>query len=136
MELTRRQPRSARSARPGRLARLLERLRAGTAHRIVKPGQVFSRIHVADIAEVLQAALARPDAGPIYNVADDEPSSSTPIAPPTTRAICAMQPSGAVSRSSAEHHPTGSARAARWRSAVVLPDPAGATISVRRNRQS
>ena len=49
-------------------------LRAGTARRIVKPGQVFNRIHVDDIAGVLMASLERPRAGAIYNVADDEPA--------------------------------------------------------------
>ena len=34
-----------------------------TARRIVKPGQVFSRIHVEDIARVLEASIARPQAG-------------------------------------------------------------------------
>lgn len=45
----------------------------GTAKRIVKPGQVFSRIHVDDIAGVLEASIARPDPGRAYNVCDDEP---------------------------------------------------------------
>jgi nucleoside-diphosphate-sugar epimerase len=49
-------------------------LRDGTARRIVKPGQVFSRIHVADIATVLEASIARPNPGAIYNVCDDEPA--------------------------------------------------------------
>jgi nucleoside-diphosphate-sugar epimerase len=44
-----------------------------TAHRIIKPGQVFNRIHVADIAATLRAAIAQP-AARLYNVADDEPS--------------------------------------------------------------
>ena len=57
---------------PGRSA--LDKLRAGTARRIVKPGQVFNRIHVEDIASVLEASIARPRAGAIYNVADDEPA--------------------------------------------------------------
>ena len=52
---------------PGRSA--LDKLRAGTARRIVKPGQVFNRIHVEDIASVLEASIARPRAGAIYNVA-------------------------------------------------------------------
>jgi nucleoside-diphosphate-sugar epimerase len=52
----------------------LEKLKAGTARRIVKPGQVFNRIHVEDIASVLEASIARPRAGAIYNVADDEPA--------------------------------------------------------------
>ena len=51
-----------------------EKLRRGTARRIVKPGQVFSRIHAEDIAQVLTASIARPDPGAIYNVCDDEPA--------------------------------------------------------------
>jgi nucleoside-diphosphate-sugar epimerase len=47
----------------------------GTARRIIKPGQVFSRIHVEDIAGVLQASIARPHPGRAYNVCDDEPCS-------------------------------------------------------------
>jgi len=47
-------------------------LRAGKARRIVKPGHVFSRIHVEDIASVLEASIARPNAGAAYNVCDDE----------------------------------------------------------------
>lgn len=46
----------------------------GTARRIVKPGQVFSRIHVEDIAAVLAASMAQPNPGSAYNVCDDEPS--------------------------------------------------------------
>lgn len=57
---------------PGRNA--LASLRAGTAQRIDKPGQVFSRIHVADIAAVLEASMARPNPGRIYNVCDDDPA--------------------------------------------------------------
>jgi len=56
---------------PGRSA--LDQARAGTARRIDKPGQVFSRIHVADIARVLRASIDRPDAGAAYNVCDDNP---------------------------------------------------------------
>jgi nucleoside-diphosphate-sugar epimerase len=57
---------------PGRSA--LDTVRAGRAQRIVKPGQVFSRIHVDDIARVLEASIARPRAGAIYNVCDDDPA--------------------------------------------------------------
>lgn len=46
----------------------------GTARRIVKPGQVFSRIHVEDIATVLEASIAAPRPGRAYNVCDDEPA--------------------------------------------------------------
>jgi nucleoside-diphosphate-sugar epimerase len=57
---------------PGRNA--LETVRAGTARRIVKPGQVFGRVHVNDIVQVLRASIARPNPGAIYNVADDKPA--------------------------------------------------------------
>ncbi len=51
-----------------------EKVKAGTARRIIKPGQVFSRIHVEDIAQVLAASMARPRPGAIYNVCDDDPA--------------------------------------------------------------
>ncbi len=57
---------------PGRNA--FVNLKDGTARRIVKPGQVFSRIHVADIASVLEASIARPRPRAVYNVCDDEPA--------------------------------------------------------------
>lgn len=44
---------------------------SGTARRIMKPGQVFSRIHVDDIAQVLLASIKAPRPGRIYNVNDD-----------------------------------------------------------------
>jgi nucleoside-diphosphate-sugar epimerase len=49
-------------------------LKTGTARRIVKPGQVFSRIHVEDIATVLEASIEQPNPGQVYNVCDDEPA--------------------------------------------------------------
>jgi nucleoside-diphosphate-sugar epimerase len=58
---------------PGRS--VFDKLKAGTARRIDKGGQVFSRIHVADIASVLEASIAHPRGGAIYNVADDEPAA-------------------------------------------------------------
>ena len=58
---------------PGRSA--FDKLIAGTARRVKKDGQVFSRIHVEDIATVLEASMARPRGGAIYNVADDEPAA-------------------------------------------------------------
>lgn len=57
---------------PGRNA-LLDVL-AGTARRIIKPGQVFNRIHVEDIGGMVRAGMAHPDAGPIFNVVDGNPS--------------------------------------------------------------
>lgn len=57
---------------PGRNA--FVNLKDGTARRIVKPGQVFSRIHVEDIANVLEASIRRPRPAAVYNVCDDEPA--------------------------------------------------------------
>ena len=57
---------------PGR--NQIENLRDGTARRIVKEGQVFNRIHVADIARSIAACLATDGPGGIFNVTDDEPA--------------------------------------------------------------
>ncbi|WP_289149698.1 SDR family oxidoreductase [uncultured Salipiger sp.] len=51
-----------------------EKVRNGTARRIVKPGQVFSRIHVEDIAQVLEASIRQPAPGTAYNLCDDDPA--------------------------------------------------------------
>jgi nucleoside-diphosphate-sugar epimerase len=56
---------------PGRNA--LIQVASGKARRIVKPGQIFNRIHVADIAQAIDAAFARKASG-LFNVADDAPS--------------------------------------------------------------
>lgn len=56
---------------PGRSA--FDKLRDGTAHRIVKPGQVFNRIHVADIGRITALAAQQRLAG-TFNLADDEPA--------------------------------------------------------------
>jgi dTDP-4-dehydrorhamnose reductase len=56
---------------PGR--NVLLQVARGGARRIVKPGQIFNRIHVADIAQAIDAAFTR-QANGIFNVADDEPS--------------------------------------------------------------
>jgi len=50
------------------------KVREGTARRIIKHGQVFSRIHVDDIATALELSLYRPAAGAIYNLCDDDPA--------------------------------------------------------------
>lgn len=57
---------------PGRSA--LDSVRAGRAHRVVKPGHVVCRIHVDDIVQVVRAAMANPTPGWIYNLADDAPA--------------------------------------------------------------
>lgn len=58
---------------PGRSP--LDRARAGEARRVVKPGQVFSRVHRDDIAAALALSSSRPAPGAIYNIADDEPAA-------------------------------------------------------------
>ena len=59
---------------PGRSA--LDSVRAGVARRINKPGQVFNRIHVEDIVQVLIASMNKPNPGAAYNLADDDPVPS------------------------------------------------------------
>ncbi|MCZ8375455.1 MAG: SDR family oxidoreductase [Beijerinckiaceae bacterium] len=56
---------------PGRSA--IENLRSGTARRLVKPGQVFNRIHVGDIAGAVTAALLGNSSLGTLNLTDDEP---------------------------------------------------------------
>jgi len=56
---------------PGQNA--LVQIARGKARRVVKPGQIFNRIHVADIAQAIDAAFTRHASG-IFNIADDEPS--------------------------------------------------------------
>src|SRR5260370_32595188 len=62
---------------PGRSA--VDQAKAGTARRIDKPGQVFSRIHVEDIAGTVLMAISGARAGAIYNVADDLPASTSDV---------------------------------------------------------
>lgn len=62
---------------PGRST--FDRLREGRARRIVAAGQVFSRIHVDDLAAGLIASIARPRAGASYNLCDDEPAPNSEV---------------------------------------------------------
>jgi nucleoside-diphosphate-sugar epimerase len=62
---------------PGRSA--VDQVKAGTARRIDKPGQVFSRIHVEDIAGTLLMAIMQGHAGSIYDVADDLPAPAAEV---------------------------------------------------------
>jgi nucleoside-diphosphate-sugar epimerase len=57
----------------------LDTVREGRAKRIIKPGHIFSRIHVADIAQVLEASMARPHPGAAYNVCDDDPAPASDV---------------------------------------------------------
>ncbi len=56
---------------PGRNA--FVKLAEGTARRVVKPDQVFNRIHIDDIVQVLESAVDNNATG-IFNLADDEPA--------------------------------------------------------------
>ena len=62
---------------PGRST--FDRLRDGRARRITSPGQVFSRIHVDDLASGRAASIARPRAGGIYNLCDDAPAPNSEV---------------------------------------------------------
>ncbi|MGD0148822.1 MAG: SDR family oxidoreductase [Xanthobacteraceae bacterium] len=73
---------------PGQNA--LVQIASGKGRRIIKPGQVFNRIHVGDIAQTIDAAFAHRASG-IFNVVDDEP---TPPADPIVFAaqLLAVEP--------------------------------------------
>jgi nucleoside-diphosphate-sugar epimerase len=74
---------------PGR--NQLVQLAEGKARRIVKPGQVFNRIHVDDIAQVIAASLKKPRAGAIYNCADNEPAPPQDVVA-FAAALCGVEP--------------------------------------------
>ena len=57
---------------PGRS--VIDRLTDGSARLVRKPGQIFNRVHVEDVVDGLVASMARPRAGGIYNLTDDEPA--------------------------------------------------------------
>lgn len=75
---------------PGRSA--LDQVRSGTARRIDRPGHLFSRIHVDDIAGVLWASIAKPDPGAIYNVCDDEPAAPADVTAEACRLLGVAPP--------------------------------------------
>ena len=104
---------------PGRS--MLDRLRAGTARRIAAPGQVFSRIHMDDLAAGLAASIARPRAGGIYNLCDDAPCPNSEVieyaagllgvAPPPEIPLADVQFSPGAERFYAESKRVSNARA-------------------------
>lgn len=55
------------------------RLRAGTAKRITKEGQVFNRIHADDIGSACLLGMARPAAGPVFHLADGIPAPAEEV---------------------------------------------------------
>jgi len=75
---------------PGRSA--LDRVREGSARRMAVPGQVFSRIHVDDLADGLAAALAQPDRTGIFNLCDDEPAPAADVTLEACRLLGAQPP--------------------------------------------
>ena len=62
---------------PGRNA--LVRVQSGRALRVIKPGHSVGRTHVDDIVQIVRAGMARPEAGPVFNVADDEPAPNADV---------------------------------------------------------
>ena len=56
----------------GPVRNALETVKKGRARRVVKQGQVFSRIHLDDISSILESSVARPNGGAAYNCCDDE----------------------------------------------------------------
>ncbi len=58
---------------------ILEQLHAGTARRILKDGQYFSRIHIEDIVRILHASMRAPASGAVFNVCDDLPASASDV---------------------------------------------------------
>ncbi|WP_374443082.1 SDR family oxidoreductase [Stella sp.] len=75
---------------PGRSA--VDLVRAGTARRIVKPGQYFSRIHRDDIVAVLRASMAHPRPGAVYNLADDLPAAPEAVVAHAARLLGVAPP--------------------------------------------
>jgi len=65
----------------------LDALCEGRARRIIKPGHVFSRIHVEDIASALVLAMTRPEATGTFNLADDCPSSQCDVVDAAARLL-------------------------------------------------
>jgi nucleoside-diphosphate-sugar epimerase len=109
---------------PGRSA--LDRLRQGTAQRLIAPGQVFSRVHVDDIAGGVIAGLVGPPG--VYNIADDEPCDANAVieaaarllglAPPPLIALDAARLSPMARAFYAENRRVANGRARRvlgWR---------------------
>lgn len=81
-----------------------KKLRDGSARLILKPNQYMSRIHVDDIACVLEASINRPAPGTAYNVCDDEPSPPEDVLLHAAR-LLGLPPPVAVAYASAEMTP-------------------------------
>jgi nucleoside-diphosphate-sugar epimerase len=75
---------------PGRSA--LDDVRGGTARRVSKPGQAFSRIHVEDIALAVVAAALRPDGVRVLHLVDDEPAPNADVIAEAARLLGVAPP--------------------------------------------
>lgn len=89
---------------PGR--NQLMQLSEGTAKRVIKPGQVFNRVHVEDISRTLDASLSRPRPGGIYNVTDDEPAPPQDVVAYAAR-LCGLDPPPEIKLEDAQLTPMG-----------------------------
>lgn len=80
------------------------KLRRGVAQRVIKKNQVFSRIHVEDIAQVLKASIDAPNPGRVYNVCDDDPQPPEVVIEYAAE-LLGMEPPPAVSFEEADMSP-------------------------------
>lgn len=80
------------------------KLRRGVAQRVIKKNQVFSRIHVDDIAQVLKASIDKPNPGRVYNVCDDDPQPPEVVIEYAAE-LLGMEPPPAVPFEEAEMSP-------------------------------
>ncbi len=81
-----------------------EKVRDGSARRVIKPRQFFSRCHVDDIAQVLIASMHRPAPGTAYNVCDDNPAPPEDVLSYAARLLDLPEPA-AVAFDQAEMSP-------------------------------
>lgn len=89
---------------PGR--NQLVQLAEGKARSIIKPGQVFNRIHVEDISQIVEASLGKPRAGAIYNGADNEPAPPQDVVA-FAADLCGVEPPPEIPFEHAELTPMG-----------------------------
>lgn len=107
-----------------------EKVRDGSARRIVKPGQVFSRIHVDDIAQVLEASIRQPSPGTAYNVCDDDPAPPEDVIAHAA-VLLGLPPPPAVSLAEAEAEMTPMARSFYAESKRVRNDRIKSALGIR-----
>ena len=84
----------------------IDDIREGTARRIDKPNQVFSRIHADDIAQVVVASMLQPNPANVYNVCDDEPAPAQVVVEYGCK-LLGVEPPPLIPFESAEMSPMG-----------------------------